>query len=503
MPSVAGYLTIAACAIHVGLAVLALRRRERSALAMPLLSLAVIASCWTFGSFAAEVTGVRGWHYVDVAISPLLSPAAFWFVAVFVGRRAQLRAAIFVTFGVAGAFGFYSGLGALSETAASFEASDTWAVVFGMIMAPNVVATGWLLLEYLGGDLSPRERERALLLLVSLVGGAVFGATEIAAALGADVPRLGSMATLLMGLVFAVLSARSGLLEERPALGSAIFLGAVAVIALGSVVVLDEVFAASTAIVAVAVAAVALVLALLVRRFAQNASLARERRSRLAFMGRLSDQLAHDLKNPVAAIRGAADLLLEEHARGKPLEPQVEFVSLIRREADRLARLIDTYRRFGRVELRTNEVDVRELLERIAAAPWIDRAEVTVAIDGAIPKIAGDADLLLVVFENLVKNAIEADAKRVVLRAREEERALEIRVEDDGKGMDPRERELAFEELYTTKDMGSGLGLPFARRIVEAHGGRLALKSDKGRGTTLSIALPIDARMSAPPPAPR
>jgi signal transduction histidine kinase len=220
-------------------------------------------------------------------------------------------------------------------------------------------------------------------------------------------------------------------------------------------------------------------------------------------MGRLSDQLAHDLKNPVAAIRGAADLLLEEHARGKPLEPQVEFVSLIRREADRLARLIDTYRRFGRVELQTNEVDVRELLQRIAGAPWIDRAGVSLAIDGAIPKIAADADLLLVVFENLVKNAIEADAKRVVLRAREEERALAIDIEDDGKGMDPRERELAFEELYTTKDMGSGLGLPFARRIVEAHGGRLTLKSDKGRGTTISIALPIDARTSAPPPAPR
>jgi two-component system sensor histidine kinase HydH len=492
--TVQGFFTIASCAIHVGLAVVALQRRAKSPLAPPVLALALASAGWTFCSFAYDLTGVRTWHYVDISLSPLIAPAAFWFVVVFTGLRRQLRKAVVFVFVIGGGYGIYSGLGFADRGAAAFESSNAWAVVYTVISTPVVVSTTYLLIAHLRSELAPVERQRTLLLTGALAAAAMFGATDIAAALYVDVPRLGSLATSTVGIVFTFLSARVGLLEDRPVIGSGLFVAITVLVAVGAFVVLDHVFAANTAAVGVAVVAVTVVLVLFVRRFATTASAASAHRRKLAFLGRLSDQLAHDLRNPVAAIRGAADLLLEEHRRGKPLEAQIEFVDLIRREADRLARLIETYRRFGRVELQTSEVDLRAMLDAIAAAPWISGAAVDTDIEADLPLVSADPDLLAVVFENLIKNAIEADAKRVTVRATAAHGAIAVAIGDDGKGMDARERELAFEELYTTKDGGTGLGLPFARRIVEAHGGRLHLASERGRGTTVTVTLPVGAR---------
>ena len=111
----------------------------------------------------------------------------------------------------------------------------------------------------------------------------------------------------------------------------------------------------------------------------------------------------------------------------------------------------------------------------------MDRAEV------------GAPDLFAGALQNLVRNAAEAEAERIEIGAARAGAALRVWVKDDGAGMDARVRERAFDEFYTTKTTGTGLGLAFVGRVAEAHGGKARIESEVGRGTTIEIEVPIPA----------
>ena len=117
-----------------------------------------------------------------------------------------------------------------------------------------------------------------------------------------------------------------------------------------------------------------------------------------------------------------------------------------------------------------------------------------------LPPCRADREMLSRVLENLVRNAMEAmpDGGTVTVRtarsgggAREAGASVVLSVEDTGCGMDARTRERAFDDFFTTKATGSGLGLAFVHRVVEAHGGQLSLESEQGRGTVVSVRLPV------------
>jgi two-component system sensor histidine kinase HydH len=116
---------------------------------------------------------------------------------------------------------------------------------------------------------------------------------------------------------------------------------------------------------------------------------------------------------------------------------------------------------------------------------------------GEVPRdLALDRDLMLAALETLVRNAREALAGsvrasgRVAIVVEAREREIVIAVEDDGAGMDARTRERAFDEFYTTKTTGSGLGLAYVARVATAHGGRAAVESRQGQGTRVELRLP-------------
>jgi signal transduction histidine kinase len=229
----------------------------------------------------------------------------------------------------------------------------------------------------------------------------------------------------------------------------------------------------------------------------------RERARQLTALGRFSAQMAHDLKNPLAALKGSLQLLQQEAARGRSLEAQQEFLELMDEQVDRLEHVIERYRRLSRVEPRMEPLALGEV---VAAALASKRAlpgreggaiEVRQELDDGLHECEADRDLLASAVENLVRNAWEAmpDGGRLTVRARAATMeagaaGVQLDVEDTGQGMDARQRERAFDDFYTTKAEGSGLGLAFVRRVVEAHGGAVRLESALGRGTTITLLLP-------------
>jgi two-component system OmpR family sensor kinase len=178
-------------------------------------------------------------------------------------------------------------------------------------------------------------------------------------------------------------------------------------------------------------------------------------------------------------------------------------VAGVRAQADRLVVLTRGLRRLADLETRPLEVERVEIGELLDEVVELLQAPDRIALDvqrvpWPIPPVDGDRELLLMVFRNLVDNALKysPEAGPAQVRARHTSGALVVEVIDTGRGIDPSELPLVVEELYrgsNTRDVaGSGLGLAIVQRILERHGGRLELRSRLGQGTIAMVQLPYE-----------
>ena len=218
---------------------------------------------------------------------------------------------------------------------------------------------------------------------------------------------------------------------------------------------------------------------------------------------RVSESLrgfAHEIRNPLAAISGAAQLL-EQRAGAAG---QRELAHLIRDEAARLATLAE--RLLGeRHAMATRAVNVHAMLERAAELLQAERGDVAIVrdYDPSLPAWHGDPDRLLQAILNLIRNAVQANATRIVLRSRAEAGwrdahgqrvpALRIEVEDDGGGVPNAIAATLFEPMVSGRADGTGLGLALAREIAREHGGELALQR-RPSGSCFMLLLPRHRR---------
>ncbi len=222
------------------------------------------------------------------------------------------------------------------------------------------------------------------------------------------------------------------------------------------------------------------------------------RSERLAALGQLTAGLAHELRNPMGVIRGSAELL----AKNVSAENAVarEMASVIAGEVDRTDALVRRFLEFARPSpLRPARNDLRAAVESAVAelrrTVPAERNGVRVETDlaGVLGPFRFDRELMERVFFNLLLNGAEAmpngGTLRVTARRREEE--AEVEVSDTGEGIASENLESIFNPFFTTKPKGVGLGLAIVSKIVAEHGGRIAVASEPGRGTTFKVSLPL------------
>ena len=227
-----------------------------------------------------------------------------------------------------------------------------------------------------------------------------------------------------------------------------------------------------------------------------------ERAERLAIAGELAASVAHEIKNPLAALRGYTELL-EGSTAQVAAEHRARFekaVRIIREESDRIDAKVAELLSLGRApkgRLEGKPLDVsRVALEAVAVAEGeVDIPPIISRLDPAL-QVVGDEDELRGVLLNLLKNAAEAMREhpggRIEVVARIEEAHVVIEVRDEGQGLGAVDREQLFRPFYTTKTGGTGLGLAISRSAVEAAGGRLSLlpRQDK-TGAVARVVLPV------------
>jgi len=201
----------------------------------------------------------------------------------------------------------------------------------------------------------------------------------------------------------------------------------------------------------------------------------------------MSQQMTHDLRNPLGVIKGHAQALQVDLEQGGTIDARA--LDPIVQQVDRMARTIDDYGRIGRVEPQLRETDINAVVDRAVNGTVV----ASKTLDPELPRCMADAELLLIAIENVLRNAREvvgADGRIEIVTCRTGH-AVAITIADNGPGMDPRTRERVFDDFFTTKAMGSGLGLSYVRRVLEAHNGQVALESAIGKGTRVTLELPI------------
>ncbi len=212
----------------------------------------------------------------------------------------------------------------------------------------------------------------------------------------------------------------------------------------------------------------------------------------LAALGRMSAQLAHEVRNPLAAMRGAAQMLAGD-AAGTPSE---RLARLVMREADRLAELVEGYLKLARppppvrTPLRLDLV-AHETVELLRADP----ALAGLNVEERLEPVEADADpnqvkqLLLNLLRNAAR-AVDASRGRVCVRVGRRNEHPVVEVWDSAGAIAPEDRVRIFEPFFGRDRGGSGLGLSTVHTIVQAHGGTVSVESDPAQGTTFSVVLP-------------
>lgn len=233
----------------------------------------------------------------------------------------------------------------------------------------------------------------------------------------------------------------------------------------------------------------------------QKAEEAVRRSDRLAALGQLSAGLAHELRNPLGTIKASAEML--ERTVSSENEVAREVSGFIRSEVDRTNSLITRFLDFARpLQLRLDRADLSQTLDRAVAAAERETPGVAIYKNYApeIPPFLFDAELLERVFFNLIVNAAQATEPggAVTVKTRSSGAMVEVAVIDRGSGIDPKNLDAIFNPFFTTKPTGVGLGLAIVAKIVDQHGGKIAVESEPGKGSIFRVLLPMAVTIPEP-----
>jgi signal transduction histidine kinase/HAMP domain-containing protein len=225
------------------------------------------------------------------------------------------------------------------------------------------------------------------------------------------------------------------------------------------------------------------------------------RQTRMAAIGQIAAAVAHEIRNPLSALSTCVQLLQRDLPAGSE---DAELIQIIHTESRRLNEIVSDFLTFGRPRPpRWEAVQLSDVIQGAIALLQRDpRCSPAIAFDlvfdPTLPAVPADRDQLHQVFWNLCLNAVQAMGPEGKLRAEtgQVDGQAVVRIEDTGPGIPGAARSQIFDPFYTTKAGGIGLGLAIVRRIVEDHGGRIAVESSQERGTCFTLTVPLEQKQT-------
>jgi signal transduction histidine kinase len=217
-------------------------------------------------------------------------------------------------------------------------------------------------------------------------------------------------------------------------------------------------------------------------------------KDRLSSLGQMAAGLAHEIKNPLGSIQGAAEILSDD----VPADAKKrDLLNVLTKESKRLNSVVDDFLRFARPrppQLAPTQLNdtLREVAAQARLEEGVGDIDIVVHLDTDLPVVQVDADQMHQVFLNIVLNALKAaDTGTVTIESRMDGGEVAVVIRDNGEGIASEFVSKVFDPFFTTRDAGTGLGLSISHQIVRDHGGRINVTSEKGRGTDVHVRLPV------------
>ncbi|HZE98610.1 MAG TPA: ATP-binding protein [Planctomycetota bacterium] len=505
MPSATEILYFAASAGNLFLANLVAFRARRARGALPISLLCVALFVWDFGQgmfYPLRRDFPESRWYIIRLIGSATVPAFLWhFVLVFTGRDRSLRPWLYAMYVVSGLFALSTAAGLGSPAVSAFIHSERWNLIYLGIFMP-MLAVGFRLVQLRKREAqTPVERNAANFVAFGLAVAVVMSFTELAHAMMEGLPPLGHIGSVLCIVIMAVAILRHRLLEKETPVRTVFFLlllagSAAVVIALLSSRVPENL---RTAFVFGAVALTTLISlwrTLFIHLYEQA-----ERRQRLALIGTMAAGVAHEIRNPLASIKGAAQFVQKDLEGTPGKEEAKDYLKLLVGEVDRLNGVVESYLTYARpVEPRLQDLPLETFLKdllRLQAASLPPAIRVVTSFDADLPPARFDPGLLTQAITNALRNAVDVmpEGGTLAVRTSGVVSALRswaaIEIEDTGCGIARADLDRIFHPFYTTKTKGTGLGLAISMRILEAHGGDIAVENVEPRGCRFTFFLPL------------
>lgn len=219
------------------------------------------------------------------------------------------------------------------------------------------------------------------------------------------------------------------------------------------------------------------------------------RSGRLAALGELSAELAHEIRNPLGAIKGAAEIIRDKVASPDPLR---EFAVILSKETDRLNAVVEGTLAMARRRVTPEQPGnpgeaVRGAAELTHLEAKAAGVEVVLSIPADLPQVLASTASLQQVFLNLALNAVQAmpAGGRLTVSAVAQDEKVQVAFADTGAGIAPSDREQLFTPFFTRRERGTGLGLAISKRLVAGAGGHIQVQSEPGHGSVFTVMLPV------------
>lgn len=218
---------------------------------------------------------------------------------------------------------------------------------------------------------------------------------------------------------------------------------------------------------------------------------------KLALLGQLATEMIHEIRNPLTTINGFLQLL-QEDLKGTPRE---QYINLMLTEMVRINGLIKQFLQLSRpgYSKRTQcflDKLISEIVKLVKSEALFSKLDIQIVTAPDIPPILGDDEQLKQALLNIIKNAIDAlsNGGKLFLQTawNRPEKFVQVTIRDTGFGMDEQTISSLFYPFFTTKKNGTGLGMLISKKIIENHGGQINVQSELGKGTIVTVLLPID-----------
>lgn len=219
------------------------------------------------------------------------------------------------------------------------------------------------------------------------------------------------------------------------------------------------------------------------------------RADRLSALGELSAGMAHEIRNPLGAIKGAAEILKDDYG---PDAPKAEFIRILLKETDRLNAIVEEFLNFARPKPPTfGETDINQVLDSVLTLTAQSARKSGISVEKRLDPSIGmrnlDSELLKQAFLNLILNAIQAmpNGGTLTVETKLKNGFIMATIADTGTGISAAHRKRLFTPFFTTKNDGTGLGLAITFRIVQNHKGAIDVESEEGKGTAFTVRIPV------------